>query len=386
MTKVEYTNVKKTYGDQIAIEDINLTVEDGEFAILLGPSGCGKTTTLRALAGLTEPTEGTIEMGGYDVTEIHPKNRNAAMVFQNFALYPHMTVRENIAYPLKVQGADKAERKQRVEEVAEMLEIPELLDRDVDNLSGGQQQRVALGRAIIRRPSVFLMDEPLANLDAKLKMSMRSRIKVLQRELGITTLYVTHDQEEAMSLGDKLIVMDQGNIQQIGSPDEVYHAPVNEFVASFIGSPSMNLVDVSFDDGVVRAKKSVEGFEYRLDSAVAERYDDYDEFVLGIRPQYFEVHTEQVDNAIAGEVEVTEPQGDEQIIDVILEAEHGDRIDLRVVAPSTINTNRGGDIWLTIDDVLVHGFDPKSGDRIGDIDTSSRTKASRNAERTSESD
>lgn len=388
MTKVEYTDIKKKYGDEVAVEDINLTVEDGEFAILLGPSGCGKTTTLRCLAGLTEPTEGTIEMDGFDVTDVHPKNRNAAMVFQNFALYPHMTVRENIAYPLKVHGVDDETRKERVQEVAEMLEIPELLDRDIDNLSGGQQQRVALGRAIIRRPSVFLMDEPLANLDAKLKMSMRSRIKVLQRELGITTMYVTHDQEEAMSLGDKLIVMNEANIQQIGSPDEVYHEPVNRFVAGFIGSPAMNFVDVTIDDdGTVRSTKDADGFEYQLDPDVADRYSGHDEFVLGVRPQYFTINTDPVDNAIHGEVEVTEPQGDEQIVDITIGHENGENVDLTVVAPSTVQARRGETVWLTIDDTLVHGFDSQSGDRIGEIDKVSRTKASTAAaERTSETD
>ncbi len=375
MVKVEYDSVEKRYGDTIAVEDINLTVEDGEFAILLGPSGCGKTTTLRCLAGLTEPTDGTITLGDYDVTDVHPKNRNAAMVFQNFALYPHMTVRENIGYPLKVAGVDGDDRAERVREVAEMLEIPELLDRDIDNLSGGQQQRVALGRAIIRRPSVFLMDEPLANLDAKLKLSMRSRIKVLQRELGITTLYVTHDQEEAMSLGDKLIVMDEGHIQQIGSPDEVYHEPENRFVAGFIGSPSMNFVDVAIDEsGTVRSVDGVDGFEYRLEQSVAERYGDYDEFTLGVRPQYFTAHTEPVDNAIHGQTKVTEPQGDDQIIDVVVGDEDGDHIDLTVKAPSTVEATRNEEIWLTVDDPLVHGFDIRSGTRLDDGDVA-RTKA-----------
>ncbi|WP_323173603.1 ABC transporter ATP-binding protein [Natrialba sp. PRR66] len=385
MVNVEYDAVEKRYGETIAIEDINLTVEDGEFAILLGPSGCGKTTTLRCLAGLTEPTSGTITLGDYDVTDVHPKNRNAAMVFQNFALYPHMTVQENIGYPLKVAGVDAAVREERIREVAEMLEIPELLDRDIDNLSGGQQQRVALGRAIIRRPSVFLMDEPLANLDAKLKLSMRSRIKVLQRELGITTLYVTHDQEEAMSLGDKLIVMDQGHIQQIGSPDEVYHEPENRFVAGFIGSPSMNFIDVTIDEsGTVRSTDAVDGFEYRLEAGVADRYRDHDEITLGIRPQYFIVHTEPVDNAIRGQVKVTEPQGDDQIIDVLVGDEDGGHVELTVKAPSTVEAVRNEDIWLTVDDPLVHGFDSRSGSRLDDGDVA-RTKASKqHAESTSD--
>lgn len=375
MVEVEYNSVKKEYGDTIAIEDIDLKIEDGEFAILLGPSGCGKTTTLRCLAGLVEPTEGTISLAGHDVTDVHPKNRNIAMVFQNFALYPHMNVRENIGYPLKVAGVGEETRKERVQETAEMLEIPELLDRDIDNLSGGQQQRVALGRAIIRRPAVFLMDEPLANLDAKLKMSMRSRIKVLQRELDITTLYVTHDQEEAMSLGDKLVVMDTGHIQQVGTPDEVYHEPMNQFVASFIGSPSMNFIDVTIDDdGTVQSAKGIEGFDVTLDPTVADRYREHGEFVLGVRPQYFVAHPEPTDNAVTGTVEVTEPQGDDQIIDIIVGPEDGEHLELTVVAPSTVNVNRGDDIWLTIEDELVHGFDSATGVRIGTGEEINRTK------------
>ncbi|WP_135305070.1 ABC transporter ATP-binding protein [Haloarcula amylovorans] len=370
MVTVEYDSVKKQYGDTIAIEDVNLHVDDGEFTILLGPSGCGKTTTLRCLAGLTQPTSGTITLDDHDVTNVHPKNRNIAMVFQNFALYPHMTVRENIGYPLKVADVDKQEQKQRVDQVAEMLEIPELLDRDIANLSGGQQQRVALGRAIIRRPAVFLMDEPLANLDAKLKVSMRSRIKVLQREMDITTLYVTHDQEEAMSLGDKLVVMDDGNIQQIGSPDEVYHEPANIFVAGFIGSPSMNFVEVETDGDRIRAKRAPEAFDVEFQSSVAERYHDYDEFTLGVRPQYFNVYTEPTDNTIQAEVEVTEPQGDEQIIDVNV----GDDIELTIVAPSTVDASRGDTVWLGLDETLVHGFDAATGDRIAETDSIERTK------------
>lgn len=365
MVRVEYDSVKKRYGQEIAIEDVNLEVDDGEFAILLGPSGCGKTTTLRCLAGLTEPTEGTITLDGHDVTDIHPKNRNIAMVFQNFALYPHMSVRENIEYPLKVSGVPKDEREDRVQTVAETLEIPELLDRNVDHLSGGQQQRVALGRAIIRRPAVFLMDEPLANLDAKLKMSMRSRIKVLQREMGITTLYVTHDQEEAMSLGDKLVIIDDGKIQQIGSPDEVYHNPANRFVAGFIGSPSMNFLTVHGDGNRIQAASVPEKFDVELDPDVAERYRDYDEFTLGVRPQYFTINTSPANNSINGTVKVTEPQGDQQIIDVIVGDPDGEHEEFTVVAPSTTETERNEEVWLKLDDELIHGFDPESGKRIG---------------------
>lgn len=370
MVSVKYDDVGKKYGDTIAIEDVNLSVDDGEFTILLGPSGCGKTTTLRCLAGLTQPTSGRITLDGHDITEVHPKNRNIAMVFQNFALYPHMTVRENIEYPLKVAKVDAEERRERVEQVAETLEIPELLDRDIANLSGGQQQRVALGRAIIRRPAVFLMDEPLANLDAKLKMSMRSRIKVLQREMDITTLYVTHDQEEAMSLGDKLVIMDQGNVQQIGAPDEVYHEPTNRFVAGFIGSPSMNFIEVTRDTDRIRATHAPDVFDVELDAHIADRYRDHDEFTLGVRPQYFTVHTDPVENAVEAEVEVTEPQGDEQIIEVEVGSEP---VSLTVVAPSTVVADRGDTVWLTVEDELLHGFDHATGDRIAETDDVERT-------------
>ncbi|ELZ27974.1 ABC transporter [Halogeometricum pallidum JCM 14848] len=370
MVSVQYDEVGKKYGDTIAIEDVDLSVEDGEFTILLGPSGCGKTTTLRCLAGLTQPTSGRITLDGHDVTDIHPKNRNIAMVFQNFALYPHMSVRENIGYPLKVANVDADERRERVEQVAETLEIPELLDRDIANLSGGQQQRVALGRAIIRRPAVFLMDEPLANLDAKLKMSMRSRIKVLQREMDITTLYVTHDQEEAMSLGDKLVIMDKGHVQQIGAPDEVYHEPANRFVAGFIGSPSMNFVEVISEGDRIRAAGAPEAFDVRLNERVANRYRDHEEFTLGVRPQYFTVHTDRVENAVEATVEVTEPQGDEQIIDVEVGP---DPLSITVVAPSTVNADRGETVWLTVEDELLHGFDHTTGDRIAETDDVERT-------------
>ncbi|WP_227378796.1 ABC transporter ATP-binding protein [Haladaptatus halobius] len=383
MARVDYDSIVKQYGDTIAVEDVDITVEDGEFAVLLGPSGCGKTTTLRCLAGLTEPTSGTITLDDYDVTDVHPKNRNIAMVFQQFALYPHMNVRENIGYPLKVAGEDKQTRHERVEETAKMLEIEELLDREIGHLSGGQRQRVALGRAIIRRPAVFLMDEPLASLDAKLKISMRSRIKVLQKDLGITTLYVTHDQEEAMTLGDKLIVMNNANVQQVGSPDEVYHEPANRFVAGFIGSPSMNFVTATIDDdGRIREASSIEGFNVKLTDHVAQRYRGHDRFELGVRPSYFVAHTSRTENAIEGTVQVTEPLGDEQILDVVVGDEDGDHVELTVKVPNTMDFERKDDIWLTLQDELVHGFDVQTGDRIGDADRVQRMQGSPETERT----
>jgi len=377
MVRVTYDSIKKKYGDTVAVEDIKVTVDDGEFAVLLGPSGCGKTTTLRCLAGLTEPTEGTIRLGDHDVTDVHPKNRNIAMVFQNFALYPHMNVWQNISYPLKVDGVDKETRRERAREVAEMVELEELLDRDVGQLSGGQRQRVALGRAMIRRPAVFLMDEPLASLDAKLKVDMRSRIKVLQQDLGITTLYVTHDQEEAMTLGDKLIVMDDGNIQQVGSPDKVYHEPKNRFVAGFIGSPTMNFIEVERDGRTIRPVHGAAEFAVDLDDEVAARYEGHDRFEIGVRPQYFKLHTAQTDNAIRGQVKVTEPMGDEQLIDVLVGQEE-DPLELTVKAPSTIDVARNDEVWLTIQQELIHGFDLDSGERIAEGgDQRQRVAASR---------
>lgn len=383
MVQIEYDSIHKRYGNTIAVEDVDVTIDDGEFAILLGPSGCGKTTTLRCLSGLTTPTEGSITLDGHDVTDIHPKNRNIAMVFQQFALYPHMNVRENIGYPLKVAGVDAEQRKERVEETAEILEITELLSRDIGHLSGGQRQRVALGRAIIRRPAVFLMDEPLASLDAKLKINMRSQIKVLQKDLGITTLYVTHDQEEAMTLGDKLIVMNDGQIQQVGSPDEVFHEPINRFVASFIGSPSMNFIDIAIDDdGVIRAVSGTDEFRLRLSEEVARRFEGYDRFDLGVRPQYFEAYTSRQDDAIEGTVEVTEPLGDEQIVDIAV-GDGDDNLELTVKTSNTVDIERGDDIWLTVQEELVHGFDRETGERITGPTVKATGEAHREKEYTS---
>lgn len=363
MVRVEYDDVTKMYGQTVGAEDIDIEIEDGEFAVLLGPSGCGKTTTLRCLAGLVTPTSGTITIGDRDVTDTHPKNRNIAMVFQNLALYPHMNVRENMAYPLKVAGVDEEEREERVHEVAEMLDIEELLERDVDNISGGQAQRVAIGRAIIRRPGVFLMDEPLASLDAKLQVEMRNQIKILQRDLGITTLFVTHNQEEAQTLGDKLIIMNDGHIEQIGTPEEVYHEPRNRFVAGFIGSPSMNFVEVQWNGDEIEPIDAPNAFGIRLES-VGDRFADYDTFTLGIRPQYFSVHTEPTDNAIEATVKVTEPTGDDQIITATVDGADSSLSELTIIAHGSIELERNDEIWLTLEEDLIHGFDPDTGDRI----------------------
>src|SRR5687767_12117339 len=252
MAQIELENVSKVFpGDVVALDDVSLRIEDGEFIALVGPSGCGKSTLLRSLAGLEEPTSGTISIGGRDVTDLQPRERDVAMVFQSYALYPHMTVRQNLGYGLKVRRTAKAEAERRVREVARMLRLEELLDRRPGALSGGQRQRVAMGRAIVREPKAFLMDEPLSNLDAKLRVSMRAQLSSLHGRLGATTVYVTHDQVEAMTLGQRVAVMRHGRVQQVDTPQALYRRPANLFVAAFIGSPAMNLVEAELTSDAV---------------------------------------------------------------------------------------------------------------------------------------
>ncbi|WP_282828060.1 ABC transporter ATP-binding protein [Gulosibacter sediminis] len=255
MASVTFDHVSLQYpgGERPAVSDLNLEIEDGEFLVLVGPSGCGKSTTLRMLAGLEQVTSGSVLIGGDDVTEKDPKDRDIAMVFQNYALYPHMTVADNMGFALKLAGTPKTEIRQRVEEAAELLDLTEFLDRKPKALSGGQRQRVAMGRAIVRSPQVFCMDEPLSNLDAKLRVQTRSHIASLQRRLGVTTVYVTHDQVEAMTMGDRVAVLSDGVLQQVDSPRELYNHPNNVFVAGFVGSPAMNLIATTAEaDGSVR--------------------------------------------------------------------------------------------------------------------------------------
>jgi len=248
MASVVLDDVTKVYdgADEAAVSKLDLAIEDGEFVVFVGPSGCGKSTALRMIAGLEQITGGTVEISGRVVNDIPPKDRDIAMVFQNYALYPHMTVSRNIDYPLRIAGVDKAEMAERVDAIARTLQLTELLDRKPAHLSGGQRQRVAMGRALIRRPAVFLMDEPLSNLDAKLRVSMRSEIARIQHDLNVTTVYVTHDQVEALTMGDRVVVLNAGELQQVASPEELYSRPANVFVAGFIGSPAMNLWSSTF--------------------------------------------------------------------------------------------------------------------------------------------
>ena len=249
MAEIKLKNLTKRWGDFIGVDNFDLTIKDKEFLVLLGPSGCGKTTTMRMIAGLEDGTEGEIWIDNTLVNELDPKDRDVAMVFQSYALYPNMTVFENIRFPLKVRKIDEKNQKERVLRAASMVELSDFLDRKPSELSGGQRQRVALARAIVREPRVFLMDEPLSNLDAKLRISTRAQIKNLQHELSTTTIYVTHDQIEAMTLADRVVVMNQGKIQQVGSPSEIYENPSNTFVAGFIGSPAMNLIKGNLNNG-----------------------------------------------------------------------------------------------------------------------------------------
>jgi multiple sugar transport system ATP-binding protein len=283
MAEIGLRNVSKVFsGDVVAIDDVSLEIADGEFLALVGPSGCGKSTLLRAIAGLEDVTSGEISIGGRDVTDLAPRHRDIAMVFQSYALYPHMSVRQNLGYGLKVRRTPKADIRGRVEEIAALLDLTELLERKPAQLSGGQRQRVAMGRAIIRQPQAFLMDEPLSNLDAKLRVGMRASLAQLHQQLGVTTVYVTHDQVEAMTLGQRVAVMRDGRILQVDSPQALYERPRDLFVAGFIGSPAMNLVEARVDGGEV-----VLG-QFRVALAPGRRPGREGRVILGIRPETFE--------------------------------------------------------------------------------------------------
>ena len=283
MAEVVFDHVTRIYpgNDKPSVDDLNLDIKDGEFLVLVGPSGCGKSTTLRMLAGLEEVNKGRILIGGKDVTTMQPKDRDIAMVFQNYALYPHMTVADNMGFALKIAGTPKDEIRKRVEKAAEILDLTEYLDRKPKALSGGQRQRVAMGRAIVREPKVFLMDEPLSNLDAKLRVQTRTQIAALQRQLGVTTLYVTHDQTEALTMGDRIAVIKLGILQQVGAPTELYDRPANVFVAGFIGSPSMNTHQVV--NG--KAKIGEDTVDLPAEAVNKLTAEDNGQIVVGFRPE-----------------------------------------------------------------------------------------------------
>jgi multiple sugar transport system ATP-binding protein len=326
MAELEFIHVSKTYGgDTPAVRDLNLKVDEGEFVVLVGPSGCGKTTALRMVAGLEEITDGEIRIGDRVVNDLAPRERDIAMVFQNYALYPHKTVYENLAFGLRMRKVPKEEQRRRVEEIAQKLGLAEMLNRRPAQLSGGQRQRVAMGRAIVREPKAFLMDEPLSNLDAKLRVQMRAEISRIQKALEVTTLYVTHDQVEAMTMGDRVAVMRDGVLQQVDTPQRLYDAPVNLFVASFVGSPPMNLFEASV---TAEGTQLVFG-ETRLDLG-NRSLRDYDgrRVVVGIRPEEVREASGWDGARVRGNVLLVEALGAEQLVHIEIAATPLERADL----------------------------------------------------------
>jgi multiple sugar transport system ATP-binding protein len=328
MAEVTFDKVEKVYDNDVhAVRDLSLEIPDGEFVVLVGPSGCGKTTALRMVAGLEEITDGTVSIGGRVVNELTPKERDIAMVFQNYALYPHLTVAENIGFGLRLRKTPKQEVKQRVEWAAKLLGLSAYLNRRPKELSGGQRQRVAMGRAIVRQPQVFLMDEPLSNLDAKLRVQMRAEIARIQHEVGVTTIYVTHDQIEAMTMGDRVAVMRKGELQQMAPPQELYDSPRNLFVASFIGSPSMNLVEARVERRDAGLAVQIGQQELRIPEEVAGRRPALAGYIgrtlaVGIRPEHFEDAglSRNGDGRLRGRVLLTEALGSEILAHVEMPA------------------------------------------------------------------
>jgi multiple sugar transport system ATP-binding protein len=350
MAEIKLNNLTKRWGDFVGVDDQSLHIEDEEFLVLLGPSGCGKTTTMRMIAGLEDPTSGEIWIGDRMVNDDLPKDRDVAMVFQNYGLYPHMTIFDNIAYPLRVRGTPKDEIKPRVEKAAEQVELTEFLHRKPKALSGGQRQRVALARAIVRTPKVFLMDEPLSNLDAKLRVTMRAELKHLSRALQITTVYVTHDQIEAMTLADRVAVMKHGIIQQLGTPDEIYNDPANLFVAGFIGSPAMNLINGSVKDGMFVTTGGTR--LVKLDT------EDREKAILGVRADDMSVHEQG-----QGDIDVTIYAFENTGESTLLTVQWGKQ---RVIARGDRHLRKDQDdvVGISLNPDHLYLFDPETENRI----------------------
>ncbi|MDQ3728893.1 MAG: sn-glycerol-3-phosphate ABC transporter ATP-binding protein UgpC [Actinomycetota bacterium] len=380
MAEIVLEGITKKFADGFeAVSDLNLEIADGEFMILVGPSGCGKSTALRMIAGLEDITEGELTIGGNVVNGKAPKDRDIAMVFQNYALYPHMTVRENMAFPLRLAKVDDAEVKKKVEEAAEVLDLQQHLDRKPANLSGGQRQRVAMGRAIVRDPSAFLMDEPLSNLDAKLRVQMRTEVARLQADLGTTTVYVTHDQTEAMTLGDRVAVMRAGVLQQVGSPGDLYNHPDNLFVAGFIGSPAMNFMAATVEGGRVKLPFGEIDLPERHSGASGK-------IIAGVRPESFEDANLVGDaksrgSTFTAKIDLVESMGSEKYAYFTVQGDSIESDELRELAedagtaevPSAgeglvvarldpaSEVERGRDSELWVDATKLHLFDPDSG-------------------------
>lgn len=376
---IQLKNLTKTFeeddgSDVVAVDDISIDIRDGEFLVLVGPSGCGKTTTLRCVAGLEQQSAGDIIIEGEEVTGQDPRERDIAMVFQNYALYPHKTVRQNIAFPLQIRKYPDDEIEQQVQETAELLGISELLDRRPSDLSGGQQQRVSLGRAIIRDPQVFLFDEPLSNLDAKLRVQMRTELNKLHDRVGKTSIYVTHDQEEAMTLSDRVAVMNEGRIQQVDTPSTVYAEPTNRFVAGFVGEPPMNFFDVSLEERSDGYWVVSEMFELALPDTMDERIQawegDASDIEFGIRPEDLsdaELHHGESDESrmFEAHVKVIEPMGPH--MDLTLappERTNEERAEFTARVSNDSGVNEGEEITLLVDLSEAHLFDGRTGDNI----------------------
>ncbi|MER7268277.1 sn-glycerol-3-phosphate ABC transporter ATP-binding protein UgpC [Micromonospora carbonacea] len=385
MADIVLDKVSKSFPDgTVAVRDVDLEIADGEFVILVGPSGCGKSTTLNMIAGLEDISSGELRIGGQRVNDKAPRDRDIAMVFQSYALYPNMTVRENMAFPLKLAKLDRQTIDAKVDEAAKVLELTPLLDRRPANLSGGQRQRVAMGRAIVRQPKAFLMDEPLSNLDAKLRVQMRTVVSRLQKQLGTTTVYVTHDQTEAMTLGDRVVIMRGGAIQQVGPPQELYDHPRNLFVAGFIGSPSMNFLHAAVDDGKLRTAIGDVPIGDRIRREL-EAGDAPRELILGIRPEHFE-DAELVDDdtrrrgaEFTAPVDIVESMGSDKYVYFTLEGERASAAELeelaadagadfsgggaslvtRLSAESTVREGEDRRVWFNLE--KIHLFDPATG-------------------------
>lgn len=351
--KVTIDNLTKKFGDVVGVEDLTLHIDDGEFVAFLGPSGCGKTTTLLTLAGIYKPTEGLIRFGDRVVNTVQPKDRNIGMVFQSYALYPHMTVFQNIAYPLKLKKVDKKTQNERVGQVANVMGIGELLDRRPGQLSGGQQQRVALGRALVKEPDVLLFDEPLSNLDARLRLTMRGEIKHLQKNLGITSIYVTHDQVEAMTMADRIAVMSGGHLQAFDSPDALYDRPKTQFVAGFVGNPPMNFLDVEVSQANGGFIAATDSLRLGVPAGRAEASASHPSaVVLGIRPEDIQIADA---GDVRGEIFVVEPLGREDLIDVRV-GPHS-----FILLADTESQHRAGErVSLKFDMDQAQFFDPKT--------------------------
>ncbi|WP_265108090.1 ABC transporter ATP-binding protein [Halosolutus halophilus] len=397
MARVTLDNVTKRYEDVVAVDEMNLDIEDGEFVCLVGPSGCGKSTTMETIAGLTKPTEGTIHIGDRDVTTLPPKDRGVSMVFQNIALFPHMDVYENISFGLRLRKYDKDEIDRRVEQASDIVQLEGMLDREPNELSGGQQQRVAIARAIVREPDVFLMDEPLANLDAKLRVHMRTELQRLHKQLDTTIIYVTHDQAEAMTMSDRIAVINAGELQQIDPPLTCYNEPANLFVAGFIGSPSMNFVEGE----LAGSGLETDHFDLEFDPGDLESVDDG--ITMGIRPEdiYLERNADAVESSseiIEARTDVLEPMGDEIFVYLSLDGASSEMMTsneasaasnqlLMSVDPDT-DIAEDEPVSVVLDRSKIHLFETAPGEAIthGIADLSARQLAGGNAEAAAEAE